>query len=170
MANTAVATLNGNRITDARLCVPAWGVSYHDVTIDGEVTLTGAVTLVVADLTIKGTVLSGGPAAGRSFYRIVAGAGGWGKVLQKKSYSNDAGIRLLNVLLDAAVSVGETLDVTTVDPTVILGPNFTRPEGPACRLLEQLSPSAWYVGEDGKTRLGAKAVGVVRLGCSNVTT
>lgn len=149
-------TLNANRLTDARLSIPAWGASYHDVTLDAEVLLSGAVTLAVADLTVKCTVIAGGPAAGRSFYRLVAGAGGWGKTLPKTSYANDAGVKLSTVLGDAAKAVGETLDLSTVDPAARLGPAWTRPEGPACRLLELLSPNAWYVGEDGKTRLGQR--------------
>ena len=155
----SAATLNGNKVTDAQLWIPAWGASYHDVSIDGEITLTGAVALTVADLTIKCTVLSGGPAAagqGRSFYRLVAGAGGWGKTIPAKSYSDDAGVKLTTVLIDAAQLVGETFFAGTIDPTVRLGPNFTRPADQACRLLEQLSPSNWYVGEDGLTRLGQR--------------
>ena len=151
-----VATLGGNVVTDARLTIPAWGLSWHDVSIDGEVTLSGRVTLVVADLTIQGTVQSGGPAAGRSFYRVVAGAGGWGKTLPAKSYVNDAGVKLSTVLGDAAAASGETLDLTSFDTSTRLGPAFVRPAGPACRVLELVAPSAWYVGEDGLTRLGAR--------------
>ena len=154
---TAAATLNGKHVTDARLTIPAWGVSYHDVAVDGEVTLSGKVTLVVADLTISCTVLSGGAAAGRSYFRLVAGGGGWGKTLPKKSYANDAGVKLATVLGDAAAAAGETFDLSTVDASVRLGPAFARPEGPACRILEIVAPNAWYVGEDGKTRLGRRA-------------
>ena len=71
------ATLEGHRVTTARATIPAWGCWYADVSIDGEHALTGAVTLQIADLAMKGTVLSGGPAKGRSHFRIVAGAGGW---------------------------------------------------------------------------------------------
>jgi hypothetical protein len=153
---TVNATINGNRITEARVSIPAWGASYCDVAIEGEVSITGKATVVVSDLTIVGTVLSGGPGQGRSFFRIVAGAGGWGKVVAKKSYANDAGVKLSLVLGDAAAAVGETLDTSTVDQSARLGSAFTRPEGPACRVLEMVAPSAWYVGEDGKTRLGAR--------------
>ncbi len=151
----AATTLNGNRCTDVRCTIPAWGTSYHDVSLDVEVSLAGAVTLMVSDLTVHGTILSGGPAVGRSFYRVVSGAGGWGKNLPKTSYANDLGVKLGAVLGDAASAVGETLDTTSfVD--VAIGPSFVRRAGPACRLLEQLAPSAWYIGEDGKTRLGAR--------------
>lgn len=153
---TAAITLGGNKCTDARIAIPAWGASYADVAVDGEVTLSGAVTLTIADLAVQMTVLSGGPAAGRSFFRLVAGAGGWGKSLPRRSYSNDAGVKLATVLGDAATAVGETLDPTTIDQSARLGSYFVRPAGLAGQLLEQLSPNAWYVGEDGKTRLGAR--------------
>jgi hypothetical protein len=154
-------TLNGNQVLDARLTIPAWGVSWHDVTIAGEVTLSGAVSLAVRDLTIKGTVLSGGPAHGRSFYRLAAGAGGWGKALKKRAYSNDAGVKLVSVLSDAASEAGETLDTTTIDLKATVGVFWVRPAGPACDTLAALAPGAWYVGEDGQTRLGARAPSIL---------
>lgn len=156
---TVNATINGNRITEARISIPAWGASYCDVAIEGEVKITGpaTATVVVSDLTIVGTVLSGGPGQGRSFFRTVAGSGGWGKSLPKKSYANDAGVKLSLVLGDAAAGAGEPLDTSTIDPAARLPSAWTRAEGPACRVLELLAPSAWYVGEDGKTRLGARS-------------
>lgn len=149
------ATLAGHRATDASAQIPAWGAWYADVSIDDETALTGAVDLVIADLTLKGTILSGGPMQGRASYRLVGGKAGWGKVLPKKSYSNDGGVRMSTILLDAANEAGETLDATTL-PTDIVGPSWTRQADAACRVLEQLAPSAWYVGEDGITRLGKR--------------
>lgn len=166
---TASASLNGNNVTDARLSIPAWGASYHDVSIDGQISLTGAVTLVVADLTIKGTVLSGGPGIGRSYFRIVAGAGGWGKSIPAKTYQNDAGVKLANVLNDAAAAVGETIDQTTLDTTKRVGPFYVRPEGPACTVLNLMSSSAWYVGEDGVTRIGQRGASTLSGTATRVT-
>lgn len=152
------ASLNGNRVLDARLAIPAWGASFHDVTIDGEVTITGpGQALTISDLTVKCAVLSGGPAHGRSFYRLVAGAGGWGTVIPSRSYANDAGVKLSQVLNDAAAACGETLDPTTIDPAARLGLSWTRPNDIAGRVLELVAPGAWYVGEDGVTRLGKRA-------------
>lgn len=149
------ATLAGHRVTKARVSIPAWGCWYADAAVDGEVTLTGAVDLVIADLTLKGTVLAGGPAKGRSAFRIVAGAGGWGKTLPRKEYSTDAGVKLANVLGDAAREAGETL--APIDRKKSVGPAWVRPEDLAGRVLELVAPSAWYVGEDGVTRLGKRA-------------
>lgn len=164
---TLALTLNGNRCTDVRCAIPAWGASYHDVSLDGEITLTGAVTLVVADLTVQGTVLSGGPATGRSFYRVVSGGAGWGKSLPAKSYANDAGVKLSTVLGDAAAAVGEMLDLSTISGTV--GPAYTRPADVAGRLLQRLAPGAWYVGEDGKTRLGQRAASTLAASITPTT-
>lgn len=153
---TAATKFAGHVVTDARLTIPAWGASYVDVSLDGETALSGAVTLSMADLSWQGTVLSGGPAQGRSYFRAVAGAAGWGKTLSRRSYANDAGVKLLKILSDAAGEVGETFDPSTIDPSASVGPYFVRPADLACRLLEQLAPNAWYVGEDGKTRLGSR--------------
>lgn len=162
-------TLNGNRCTDVRSTIPAWGASWHDVALDGEIKLSGSVTLVIADLTVQGTVLAGGPAIGRSYYRIVSGAGGWGKTLPRKSYANDAGVKLSTVLGDAATAVGETLDPASFDPQTRIGSAYTRPEDVAGRLLQVLSPGAWYVGEDGKTRLGQRAPSTLAAPASPTT-
>jgi hypothetical protein len=161
----SAATLNGNRVTSARVWLSASRLWYADVQIDGEVALAGAVTLVVADLTLRGTVLSGGPAKGRSSFRLVAGAGGWGRDIPKKPYANDAGVKVATVLGDAAAAVGETL--ATVDPALRVGPGFARKAGPASRVLELVSPGGWYVDELGVTRLGARAAGTLPAGVTH---
>lgn len=152
-------TINGRTILRGRVCVPAWGAWYADLEIDGEKPLSGtagAVTIVLHDLTLQGTVLSGGASYGRSSFRIVGGKGGWGRTLSKKSYANDAQVKLSTVVGDAAREAGETFDATTAGDAR-LGPAWTRPTGPACRVIEQVAPSAWYVGVDGVTRLGKRA-------------
>lgn len=152
----AVATLAGHRATSARVSLPAWGCWWAEVSVDGEVTLTGSVELKIADLTLKGTVLSGGPDKGRSHFRIVAGAGGWGKVIPKQDYVDDAGVRMSKVLANAADACGETFDASTVGSSERVGPKFVRREAPAARVLEQLVSGRWYVAEDGVTRVGRR--------------
>lgn len=151
----ANATLAGHRATSARVQIPSWGCWWVDVSVDGEHEITGTVEFKLADLTGRGTILSGGPDKGRSFFRMVGGAGGWGKTIKAKSYQNDAGVKLATVLGDAAAEVGETLSGVSTSDRV--GPSFVRPEGPASRVLELVAPGAWYVGEDGLTRLGKRA-------------
>lgn len=149
----STATLAGHVCTTARAQIPAWGCWWADVSTDDEATLTGSVTLQIADLTLVGKVVSGGPSKGRSHYRICGGAG-WGTEIPAKGYANDAGVKLSTVLQDAATACGETLGVV---PVALLGPAWARPLGPAGRVLELLAPEAWYVDEAGVTRLGRRA-------------
>ncbi len=155
----STSTLNGHRVTSARANIPAWGCWYADASIDGEVSLSGAATLKIADLTLVGTIISGGPLKGRSMYRIVAGAGGWGRDVPQKGYSNDAGVKVATVLGDAAREAGETLAAVSSSDRV--GPSFARKAGPASKVLDLVSERAWYVDEAGVTRLGARAAGVL---------
>lgn len=152
----STGTLEGHVATHVRVQLPAWGVWYADVSLAGEHTLTGSVTLVVADLTLVGSVVSGGPSRGRSTYRIAGGAGGWGTVIPSRGYANDAGVKVFTILRDAAARAGETLDLGSL-PTTSVGAAFTRAKGPAGRVLQELVPERWYVGEDGITRVGQRS-------------
>jgi len=164
---TSSATLAGNRVTSARTYHPAWGCWHGEVSIDGEVALSGSVEMVIADLTLRGTVLSGGAAKGRSHFRLVGGAGGWGRTLPRRSYANDAQVKVATVLGDAATAAGETIEASSLPSSAKVGPAWVRPEGPAARLLELLAPAAWYVGEDGITRLGKRSGGVLPAGVTH---
>ncbi len=155
----STALLNGHRVTSARVTIPAWGCWYAEASIDGEHTLEGGVTLKVADLTLAGAVISGGPQKGRSTYRIVAGTGGWGRDVEEKSYANDASVKVSTVIGDAASEVGETF--AAVASTERLGPAWVRQAGPANSLLNLIAESAWYVDEAGVTRLGTRAAGAL---------
>jgi hypothetical protein len=175
-ATISTATHADLRVTHARVSLPAWGIPWTEVSIDEEATLSGRVALKVADLTLSGTVISGGPGpVGRSKFRIAGGAGGWGKTLPARSYTNDAAVKADTVLTDLARESGETVDLTTVptaafaapggqsiQASIRVGPAFVREKAPAARALEQLFPSSWYVGEsDGVTRIGKRPVTTV---------
>jgi hypothetical protein len=159
----STATLAGHHVTHARVHLPAWGVPWAEVSIDNEAALAGTVTLALADLTFAGRVMSGGTGpVGRASYRLAAGAGMWGKTIPPVSYANDAGVKALTALLDAARACGETLDPATLPgPDVRLGPAWTRETGPAGRTLELIAPQAWFVGTDGITRLGRRPASVL---------
>lgn len=149
----STGTLAGNRCTAVRVHVPAWGLPFADVSLDSEATLAGRVELTLADLAFSGTILSGGPWLGRSSYRVVAGAGGWGKELRAKGYAADQGVKRSTVLEDAARECGETIEGV---PAGAIGPAYDRLAGCASDALHILSPRAWYVGTDGVTRLGRR--------------
>lgn len=149
----ALATLNGHSVLAAHVSIPAWGVWTADVEIGSTEALTGAVTLVIDDLTLRGTIMSGGAYQTRGRYRIAGGAGGWGRPIPAKAYANDLGVRLSRVLADAAEACGETLGTVA---TTTVGTAFLRAEGPAARVLHELSPQAWYVDEAGVTQVGRR--------------
>jgi hypothetical protein len=165
------ATLAGHATTWARVQIPAWGLWYADVELSSEQDLTGSVELVIADLTLSGTILSGGAANDRSRYRIVGGAGGWGQRVDARSYTNEAGVKVRTVIVDAGEAAGETLDEDTL-PGVLnsAGPYFARTQGPAARVLQQLVPNAWYMGEDGTTYFGARASADLDVEAARMTT
>lgn len=158
-APVTAATLNGHRVTRARVDIRKWGCWYADASVDGEVSLSGRATLKIADATYVGTVLSGGPMKGRSTFTVVAGAGGWGRTIPAEGYADDGSTKASKVLGDAARLVGETM--ADVASTVRVGAGFTRPEGPASQVLQLVAPHAWYVDEAGVTRLGERATGVL---------
>lgn len=149
------ATLAGNRVMTATVTLPKWGAWYADAECNNEVTLSGQVDLKINDLTLSGTVLSGGPGHGRSVFRIVGGKAGLGRALPGKSYADDLGVKVSKVLGDALSAAGETLDASTV-PATRLGPAWARAAGPARQVLEQIAPAGWYVDVDGVIRIGAR--------------
>jgi hypothetical protein len=149
----SLGTLSGRTLTRARLQAGAWGLWWVGCDLAEPEALTGAAALQLADQAFSGTIVSGGAINGRAAYRLVGGAGGWGKVLPKRSYNDDGGVRLRKVLEDAAREAGETIaDV----PNTLLGPHYARPEAPAYELLNLLAPKAWYVDWSGVTRLGKR--------------
>ena len=176
-----MSSLDGHTVTRAELQIPAWGVWWADVEIDTADHLAGDVELQLADVTCRGTIISGGPAEGGARYRIAGGKGRWGKGVPRKSYANDAGIKASTVLGDAAAACGETL---LGAPSTRLGPHYARADGPASRVLNTIAPRGWYVGLDGVTRIGQRptaafvgdaaavrtdrAVGVVELAVESI--
>lgn len=155
----STATLNGKPIERCELHVPAWGIPHADVVVNDGAALSGAVTLILADLTVSCFVVAnrGGVYRDRGSYRLVAGAGagGWSTRIRAQHYRNDAGIKTSKVIGDAATLAGEKLGALATDPS--LGVSFVRPAGPAALALQLVSERAWHVELDGTTHLGARA-------------
>ena len=149
----ALVTLAEHVCTRGGVTTPAWGTWWADADLAEDVTLSGAQVLTVADVQLSGTLMSGGPVHGRSTYRMVGGRGGWGKTLKRRAYPNETGVKVANVLRDAAAECGETI---TDLPSTVLGPNFVRPEGPAFAVLNLLAPQNWYVDFAGVTHVGKR--------------
>jgi hypothetical protein len=157
----------GRPITRAKLTVPAWGAWFLEVEIDQSITARGEVEVSFADLTLEGYVLEGGPATSRSAFRIVGGRGNWRNTLPARSYSDDALVRVSTVVRDAATESAESLDLSTL-PTTSVGAAWTRPRGPASRVLDLVAPESWRVDYDGKTRLGRRASSELPVGVTIV--
>lgn len=149
-------SVNGATAKRARVQVPAQGLWYVDAELADDVVLEegAAATVELGDLGLTGAVVSGGVWRGDARYRIVGGSGGWGREVASKDYVNDAGVDALTVIREAAHDAGETFDLTTV-PATVIGRRWLREAAPASRVLELVSP-AWYVGEDGVGRCGAR--------------
>lgn len=162
----SLASINGTTATRARLRIPSWGRWWADVELAGDVTLSGSVTVTIADVGHVGTVVLGGPSNGRSGYRIVGGAGGWGASVAAKSYANDAGVKKTTVANDAATAAGET--IVTTGLTGRVGPSYVRQSGPAAYVLDYVAPRSWYVDAAGTTRFGARSSATIATSAARV--
>lgn len=151
---TALVALNGHDVTRALVQVPAWGAWWADLDLADDVQLSGRVSLQFADVALSGAVVSGGPFNGRSAYRIVGGAGGWGKEIESRSYADDAGVKISEAVQDAASACGESVSGF---PNTRPGPHFVRPAGMASLTLGALTPRSWYVDFGGVTRFGQRS-------------
>jgi len=152
------ATINGNACAAFELHVPAVGPWWADVDCTEAPALSGAVSARAGSLVLAGTVDAG--AAGtfglQARLRLVAGGGGWGRMLAAKSYHNDAGVSALLVAQDAAREAGETLGAFA-PAAARLGADYVRQSGPASRVLEDVIGGVeWWVGYDGVTVVGAR--------------
>lgn len=161
LATLSGSTQTGITVTRCRVSVPAHGIWWADVECASADVLTGSVTLVIEDLTLRGTILSGGAIDVRTRYRIVGGAGGWGRTLPAKSYANGFGIKKALVVSNAAVECGETVGdvpagIIANDAYLHACDSFVRTEGPASNVLNELFPRGWYVDEAGVTQVGQR--------------
>jgi hypothetical protein len=158
-AAMSVGLLGGNVCTRMRLQLPAWGCWWLDADTAEAVELTAGarVTAELGGRTFQGTIVNGYARNGVAAYRVVGGAGGWGKTLPAKPYQNDAGVKLSTVLGDIAAAVGETLIGV---PTTRLGAHYVRPAGLASRALNHHFARGWYVADDGTTVIGQRSAAV----------
>src|SRR5262245_37571676 len=110
----SAASIADHRVIKGKVQIPKWGVWYASAELDGEHTLSGSVETKFNDLTLKGTVLASHAEKGRTSVRVVGGKGKWGNPIAKKDYTDDAGVRALTVLEDAARDAGESFDSTSI--------------------------------------------------------
>lgn len=154
------ASVAGKHIVAMRGSVPWGGAWVIDATLDQVVDLSGSVDVVVGGMTLKGTIdpKYSGTFAFQSKVRVVAGGNGWRNVLPARAYHNDAGVKVLTVLLDLCAGCGETLLGVVAPAKERLGADFVRMEGPASRALSQIiTPADWWVDYAGATNVGRRA-------------
>lgn len=149
--------LDGFRVTNLRISMPwigAWSA-------DAEVDLGDRDTLPAgkATLEVNGTMLAcsvdaaqSGTFAGKGKVRVVAGAGGWEKVVPSSHYHNDAGVPTTSVFGTTAAVVGERVVETEAGR---FGIDFTRDQNAASRIFAGLT---WFVDATGTTIVGPRAV------------
>lgn len=151
--------LAGKPISHATLVIPRAGLWVVTARVlDGEALDAGAATLLIGGAKLTGTVLpSDAPYASTGRYRMVAG-GGWSKIIPGRAYRGTIGVRLADVVRDAASAAGEVV-AEDLDLTATLGEAFLYRTCPAARVLDLAclkSGSTWYVDEEGKTHIGER--------------
>lgn len=160
MTDTAFVTVDGHRVTLLRLIVGNYGPWHAECDFVDAPALTGAVTITVGTLTLRGTVVpsQSGTFGEQARVRVVAGAAAWGSALAAKHYHNDAGVKARLVADDAARESGETLG-GFVPVAERVGNDYVRSsDAPASRALEDvIGPNvAWWVDFAGVTQVGPR--------------
>ena len=150
------ATCAGLRIVGGQLMIPLCGLWTADLELAGSGALSGAVDVVIGNLTLRGTIYRAQAYGGQTKARLVGGAGGWRGVIAAQGYGSSAGVPLAHVLQDAASACGETLGAV---PSTSVGNAYARLAGLASDVLWQIVGQgivpAWYVDPEGVTQVSA---------------
>jgi hypothetical protein len=147
-------TLNGERVISGTITFPYYGPWVADVILATATDIVPAVTLIVGDLTLSGTVVRQASFTSSRSARIVGGGGGWRKTLPARGYSHEAGVKLSSVLGDAARESGERIMVAS-DRTI--GKHYARDIGKAERVLAFELGGQWWVDPQGVTQIVARS-------------
>lgn len=150
--------VNGKRATSVVLSVPYQGPWFADVILELADAVSGRVTLQIGALELTGTVddRHSGTFGLRRQLRVVAGGGGWGKVLPARPYHNDAGVKALNVASDAAREAGEQLGTFT-PRNDRLSADYLRQAVAASQTLEEAAGGVpWWVDYQGVTHVAER--------------
>lgn len=155
------ASVGGYPCQRIELSEPARGVWFVDALLADAQVLTGRVEVVIGGMRLSGTVAqeySGGAATtGGRKVRVVAGGGGWGSLLPRRTYHSELGVRTRTVAQDAATAAGETLGAFA-PAAERLGVDWVREAGTASRALEWAAGGvSWWLDRQGVTHVGARA-------------
>lgn len=141
--------------TSVRLILPWTGAWIADVDLDVASTdalPSGRVIVNVGSETLSGTVdpRAAGRFGEKARVRIVAGGGGWDRVVAARNFQNDAGLWSSAVVTATAAEIGETV---VDDAPVLLGTHFVRAAGAASKVFLQRD---WYVDAMGTTQIAPR--------------
>lgn len=182
MTETAYATIEGLPCARLVIHVPAVGAWFADVDLYDPASLSGQVTIDVGGTRFVGTIEldHSGEWQTATQVRVIAGGGGWGRLLPARAYHSDSppgpggeiivddeigpgdgptnlpGVYASTIATDAAREAGETLgDFAPRSERV--GIDYVRPAGPASRALEDSAGGiTWWVDYDGITHVGPR--------------
>ena len=101
------ASLNGAAVVSGHLSVRERGVWWARLDLDIERVVAGPVSLAFGDLTLAGFASEATVFEGTTGVRVDGGRGGWSKVIQPRSYQDDAGVPLSLLLSDIVRDCGE---------------------------------------------------------------
>lgn len=154
-------TVNGLQVIHATIYVPQRGVWFADLDVNADAPLSGSAVISIGEsgeFVARGTVSpeESGSFGLRQRVRVLAGAGGWAHNIGPHDYQSDSGVDARTVAQDAATDCGETLADFSPSAARLEG-HFVRQAGPASGAIEiTAGDSAWWVGFDGKTRVGSR--------------
>jgi len=150
-------TANGMLVTALALSVPHSGVWTAVVDFDQDRSgLTGAAILDVGGAQYVGTFVPELSGSDGLLSKAFVVAGGWRKPIEPKPYHSDSGVSAASIVVDLANAAGETLGSVVIGTA--LGVDYVRERTTAGRALQAVcSPTSWWVGFDGITRVGPRA-------------
>lgn len=147
-------TANGVSVMTGQVTLPRYGRWVADLVLVAATDLDDAVTVIVGNMTLVGTHFRSIAYGGSRSVRVVAGHGGWDKMLPAKAYKPLSEVRYSTVAIDAAVECGERM-VVDAGVDFVLGSSYVRRADLASAILTR-GPS-WYVDLAAITRAGARA-------------
>ena len=151
-----ICTIGGQEVISCQLWLRWSGAWSATVQSPSDTVLSGKQTLLLGSLALVGTIepTMSGVYNNVANYRIVAGAGGWGKTVPAKNYHNDLGVKLREVLADLGNACGETVTTSREDR---LSVDYLRREDKAGLCLLGLIGKNWYVAPNGTTVCDARS-------------
>ena len=166
------AKLGSSTVLSLVLKMSARGTWVADVVSDSEISLSGAIELVIGDgiATLCGTVHQGESSHGRFSARVVGGKGQLKKVLAAKAYANTP---MLLPLREAVEAAGEGLDDAIASSPILLNntTRWIRRRDTLGAILDEMADelgATWRVTPSGKVWIGVDVFPVLPATASSM--